>query len=113
MGEITDPVIARFVDESLPRVRELYQPQLVLAFGSRARGDALEESDLDVIVVAEAFAGVPFLRRLERFFQDVDPAGAMDVLCYTPEEFARKKDELGTVEAAVEEGIVLYAPGRT
>lgn len=108
MDRVADPVLARFVDEYLPRAIERFHPQLVLAFGSRVRGDALEESDLDLIVIAEAFEGVPFLERMFRFADDIDLRIGADILCYTPEEFSRKKEELGTVSAAVEEGVVLY-----
>jgi hypothetical protein len=31
----------------------------------------------------------------------------VDVLCYTPEEFARKRRELGIVSLALKEGMVL------
>jgi hypothetical protein len=39
----SDPRIRRFVAEYLPRLQQCYEPELVKAFGSRARGDALEE----------------------------------------------------------------------
>jgi hypothetical protein len=61
-GPMTDdPRIRRFVADHLPRPKQLYEPELVLAFGSRARGDALEESDLDLIVVSARFRDTPFL----------------------------------------------------
>lgn len=102
-----DPRIARFVAEHLPRLRRIYAPDLVLAFGSRARGDALEDSDLDLIVVSGRFEGVPFLERMSRLMTELDVPFAVDVLCYTPEEFAAKREEIGTVSAALEEGLAL------
>jgi hypothetical protein len=102
-----DPRIRRFVEEHLQRLRQLYQPELVLAFGSRVRGDALEESDLDLIVVSSRFRGIPFLDRASRVLTDLDVPFAVDFLCYTPEELAEKREEIGTVAAALEEGLVL------
>lgn len=102
-----DPLISRFVERHLPRLRELYDPELVLVFGSRARGDALEESDLDLIVVSRRFRGVHFLERISRVMTDLDIPFAVDLLCYTPEELASKREELGTVSAALEEGLRL------
>lgn len=107
MGGIADPVVARLRAELLPALRAICSPQAVLLFGSHARGDALEDSDVDLIVVAEAFRGVPFLARAERLLRELNPKLAIDLLCYTPEEFAEKRDELGVVGAAVEEGIAL------
>lgn len=102
-----DPRIRRFVADHLPRLKQLYEPALVLAFGSRARGDALEESDLDLIVVSTRFQGIPFLERATRVLNDLDVPFAVDVLCYTPDELAAKRDEIGTVSAALEDGLVL------
>lgn len=102
-----DPRIRAFVERHLPRLRELYEPELVLVFGSRARGDALDESDLDLLVVSRQFQGVHFLERMSRVVSDLDIPFGVDVLCYTPEELAGKREELGTVSAALEEGLTL------
>jgi hypothetical protein len=107
MGRVADPVLRRFAARYLPRLRRRYRPALVLAFGSRARGDALAESDVDLVVVSDRFRGVPFLERAARLLGDLDVPFAVDVLCYTPEEFHRKRRELGIVSAALEEGVPL------
>jgi len=80
---------------------------LVLAFGSRARGEALAESDLDLVVVSERFQGMPFLERTSRLLADLDVPFPVDLLCYTPNEFRQKRRELGIVRAAVAEGVRL------
>lgn len=107
MGRIADPVVRRFVARYLPRLRRRYRPDLVLVFGSRARGEALAESDLDLVVVSERFRGVPFLERITALLTYLRPPFAVEVLCYTPEEFARKRRELGIVSQALEEGFAL------
>ena len=107
MDRGADPILRRFAKEDLPGLRRRYRPQLVLAFGSRARGDALADSDLDLLVVSERFRDVPFLQRAARLLDDLALPYAIDVLCYTPEEFARKRAELGIVSQAVEDGIAL------
>lgn len=107
MGRVADPVLKRFTARYLPRLRRRYRPELVLAFGSRARGDAIAESDLDLLIVAERFGAIPFLARASTVLGDLDPPFAVDLLCYTPEEFRRKQEELGIVSLALEEGIAL------
>ena len=89
----------------LPRIRERFGPCRVILFGSWARGDALVDSDLDL--VSPQFEGVSFLDRAARVFEEVDLVLGADLLCYTPEEFGRKREEEGIVRTAVEEGIVL------
>jgi len=107
VGRITDPVVKRFATRYLPRLRRYYKPELVLAFGSRVRGEGLAESDLDLLVVSERFRGLPFVERASRVLVDLDLPFATDLLCYTPEEFARKRREHGIVSLALEEGLVL------
>ncbi len=107
MGRIADPIVRRFATRHLPRLRRLYRPDLVVVFGSRAKGEALTTSDLDLLVVSKRFRGVAFLKRAPALLADLDLRFPVDVLCYTPEEFARKRKELGIVSLAVEEGVPL------
>jgi predicted nucleotidyltransferase len=99
--------VKRFVARYLPRLRRRYQPDLVLVFGSRVRGEALAESDLDLLVVSERFRGISFLERASGLLAELEPPFSVDVLCYTPEEFARKRRELGIVSLALKEGMAL------
>ncbi|MBI3458359.1 MAG: nucleotidyltransferase domain-containing protein [Candidatus Rokubacteria bacterium] len=107
MGRVADPLVRRFAARYLPRLRRLYRPAVVLVFGSRARDEALAESDLDLLIVSERFRGVPFIERASRILADLDLDIPADILCYTPEEFARKRRELGIVSLALEEGLRL------
>ncbi len=105
---IADPLVRRFAARYLPRLTRRYRPTLVLVFGSRARGEALAESDLDLLLVSERFRGVPFVERASTLLVDPDLALPTDVLCYTPEEFARKRHELGIVSLALKEEVRLH-----
>ncbi len=65
-----------------------------------------------VILISEYFAGVPWLERVYQAGNLWDAAemhGAADVHCYTPGEFARKRDTLPVVRAVTEHGIELIA----
>lgn len=63
MGGIVDPVVKRFVTRYLSRLRRRYHPELLLAFGPRAWGEVLAESDLDLLRFSDRFRGMPFLGR--------------------------------------------------
>jgi predicted nucleotidyltransferase len=88
-----------------------YEPECVYLVGSAARGEADELSDLDVIVIKRKDAS--FLDRL----RDVAlllpyGMGAVDVLVYTPDEFAAmRRDGNAFAETIVEEGRLLYGTG--
>ena len=104
-----DGKVARFRADVLPALVAKYRPSKVLVFGSRARGDALKDSDLDVLIVAETFRGVRWLDRPVRVVEDCDIRFGVELLCYTPEEYTRKREELGIVRTASAEGVELLA----
>ena len=62
----------------------------ILLFGSSARGDDDAFSDLDLIVVANDIP-TRFLDRISRAYDLIEPRFALDLLIYTPEEFAAMK----------------------
>lgn len=110
MAERPDERIERFRREALPTLIEKYEPQRVLVFGSRARGEALKHSDLDVLVASDLFRDIPWLERAARVILDCDIRFAVELLCYTPDEFEGKREELGIVRTALAEGIDLSIP---
>ena len=107
MAQGQDRKLDAFVRDQLPRLREYLAPLRVIAFGSRARGDAISTSDLDLILISPRFAPVPFLRRPVQVLESLDYPPGLELLCYTPEEFEENRQELGIVRVALEEGITL------
>jgi len=107
VAQVQDPKLAEFVRRQLPILRERLAPLQAIAFGSRARGDALSTSDLDLILVSPRFVAVPFLKRPVAVLEALDYPGGLELLCYTPQEFEEKREEFGIVRVALEEGIPL------
>jgi HEPN domain-containing protein len=107
MKVVPDPEIAWFVAELLPRLRDEWRAQHVLLHGSRVRGDAETWSDLDVIVVSEAFHRTAPLHRLPMVPRSAGGDTRVEMFCYTPAEFAEKRREPGMVATACREGIWL------
>ena len=97
----------REIRDFLRKVEERFEPNKIILFGSRARGDYLKASDYDLIVVSSSFRGIHFLDRLTMLFELWDYDFDLDILAYTPEEFEEKKNEIGVVNEAVKEGIEL------
>ncbi|HQG74902.1 MAG: nucleotidyltransferase domain-containing protein [Kiritimatiellae bacterium] len=88
-------------------VRE-YAPERIVLFGSRARGDARPDSDIDLFVEMESSQN--FYRRTAEVLGlfGVRP-WALDLLVYTPREVERERGLLGLIVDEVEsEGIALY-----
>lgn len=106
-----DPWVERFLREVLPKLKRAVDPPLVILFGSRVEGSATEDSDLDVVVVSEAFRDVPFLKRMPMLLKLADFGIHIDFLCYTPEEFARLRDSSSVLIRALKKGIVIHGNG--
>ena len=93
------------IDTFLKEVRKKFDPELMILFGSRARDEALKSSDYDILIVSKKFDGIHFLDRIYRLLELWDYDWDVDLLPYTPEEFEKKKKEIGIVREAVKEGI--------
>ncbi|MBM3475513.1 MAG: nucleotidyltransferase domain-containing protein [Armatimonadetes bacterium] len=104
---VKDEVVQRFLDVYLPRIIEAYDPQHVILFGSRAAGTAHEDSDIDLLLVAERFREIRSVNRMGHMLITLRPKPALDVLCYTPEEFEQLRDGFGLVADICREGLWL------
>ncbi len=104
---MADRWVERFREEALPKLVEEFNPESVLIFGSRARGTAEENSDIDVIVVSSYFAEMPFLRRMPYVLRKVPFVKHVDYLCYTPDEYEKIKDESAIIMDALENSVEL------
>ncbi|MFO7899063.1 MAG: nucleotidyltransferase domain-containing protein [Planctomycetota bacterium] len=96
------------LDEVVRRIVEVASPEKIILFGSRARGAARGDSDLDLLVVKPS--DEPRFRRAVPLYlalRDIDVA--LDVLVYTPEEIEEWRDvRQAFVTTALREGKVLY-----
>ena len=100
------------IDQMVKAVVDEVDPEQVILFGSRARGEEHEESDVDLVVVEAE----PFGRERSRHKEMVrlykvlaDFPVSADVLVYTHDEVDYWRDSLNHVLArALREGKVLY-----
>lgn len=83
----------------------------VILFGSRARGDAIRGSDVDLLVVMPCPPDESYPGRLARVAAALAPGVSLDLLVYTPEEFADLRESRAFVRQAVAEGEVLVDEG--
>jgi len=93
------------LERQIARIFAPVKPERVILFGSRARGDADERSDVDLIVVYRTERR--FLDRLEELYRLWTLPIGVDILAYTPEEFARLLEESAFVADAAAQGTVI------
>jgi predicted nucleotidyltransferase len=84
-----------------------YQPDRVVLFGSYARGDATNDSDVDVLVIMP-YTGKSLEKSVEIRLR-LDPDFPLDLLVRTPQEVFRRI-EMGDsfMREIVTQGTVLY-----
>ena len=85
-----------------------YKPEKIYLFGSWACGEGDELSDLDLVVIKRTRAR--FLSRLQQVAGLLPLSlGGIDILVYTPQEFARmQKEGNAFVEMILDEGKLIY-----
>ena len=108
MIAVTDKLLAEMVEAI---VREV-DPEQIYLFGSRARGDAREDSDIDLLIVERdsfghersRFQEINRIRRLLSSFRI-----PKDILVYSSDEFAKWRHSLNhIVGRCYREGKLLY-----
>lgn len=108
MKQVTDAII----DQMVQALVDEADPDQVILFGSRARGDSREHSDVDLIVVEAEPFGPERSRHREtvRLRQALRPFRVpVDVLVYSQEDVDYWRDSLNFVLArALREGRVMY-----
>jgi len=104
MFSVDDSLICEIVR----RIVDTSHPEKVILFGSRARGDARLDSDIDLLVVADD-PRPRSLRACALYGALSDILVPMDILVYSPGEVKEWRNVLQAfVTTAVREGKILY-----
>ena len=99
---------AGLMDEIVRRIVGVADPQKIILFGSRARGDERPDSDLDLLVISES--NEPRYRRSGPLYTLLaDLPVEVEIMVYTPNEVQEWRPvREAFVTTAVREGKVLY-----
>ncbi len=103
MGKKT--ALTKSLHQFAQRISSEYPLTNMYLFGSRAIGKEKKDSDVDLLLVSPVFQGQRRLRRSPPLYLKWNLTYPVDFVCLTPEEFHRKKREIGIVQEALKEGI--------
>jgi len=102
-GQTTTEVIQGLKSPKGWLARRIRVDRMIL-FGSRARGDWLLDSDADLMIVSPDFQGHRFVDRSAEVLRHWRGRVDLEVFCYTPEEIAGRRHEIGIIAQALREG---------
>jgi|SRR5271157_247354 len=104
-GAAENPAV---LDDLVQRIAERFSPDKIILFGSRARGDAGPESDIDLLVLFQEVAD-PNRRAAELYASLADFPSPMDIVVSTSSRFERYRNVVNTVYwPASRDGRILY-----
>jgi predicted nucleotidyltransferase len=93
------------------RLAEASGAERVILFGSHARGQAHEASDVDLMIVAES--DLPRFKRSRALYSLLRPYPfPMDIVVYTPREVERgRQSPVSFISKVLQEGKTIYVRG--
>ena len=112
-AKLRDPIAESFVSKCVPAIVERFEPELVVLFGSRARGEGGEWSDLDLVIVSERFEGVAFIERSRRVHDLINSEldwweCGSDIFCYTRKHLLDVLEVSFCLNEALRVGVVVH-----
>ncbi|MFH1200597.1 MAG: nucleotidyltransferase domain-containing protein [Candidatus Micrarchaeota archaeon] len=91
--------------EGVKAFKKLAGIEKAYLFGSYARGDAVEDSDVDLLLLSQRFEGKNYVERLKGLWLKWNLGLPADFICYTPKEFEREKKRISIAREALLEGV--------
>jgi hypothetical protein len=116
--EASTAVNRRELERYLARIGDRWPIEVALLGGARVADERDAPAQRErgpefvVVLVSSAYDGMPWLERVYQagsLWDALEMGAPADVHCYTPAEFARKREALRSVREAVEGGLDLLA----
>jgi uncharacterized protein len=105
MDTFQDKELKNAITDFKKELTKKYSLDKTLLLGSRARGDYLNTSDIDLLMIAKDFKDIPFRARMADVLGHWRHPHDLEALCYAPEEHKRLMQRHVIVRKATEEGI--------
>lgn len=105
---MTETEIMDALDGMVQRIVGRFHPDRIILFGSHAKGEPTNDSDIDLLIVMPV-EGSRRSKANEIDLALADRTIPVDVIVVTPDQFERERNALGTiVREAVREGRIIY-----
>jgi hypothetical protein len=104
MDKCTNKRVIKSLKKYLKKIGKRFRIEKSILFGSRAKDDWKTESDVDLIIVSQDFSKFNFRKRISEVIGDWNEEIDLEVFCYTPEEFEKKKNQISIISEAIKTG---------
>lgn len=94
------------LEKDIELLKNKYDPDKIILFGSLGSGKIKEWSDIDLIIIKNTDKS--FYERIKEILLLLRPKVGMDIFVYTPEEFNEMKERLFIKEEVLRKGRVVY-----
>ncbi len=108
--KIPENVVNKLVEAELRRILAISIPVRVYLFGSAARGEMTDMSDIDLLAIYSDETDLKLIRR-EYYASRRQVSVPVDMIFYTESEFARRAELGGVPMICKQEGKILYDKG--
>jgi predicted nucleotidyltransferase len=101
-----------YIDKIIPIIVSLASPDQIILFGSYARGDNTEKSDVDLLITKRGLKnGREISGLIYKAFLENDIGVSVDLLTIDYNRFIELKNEIGYIYKTInKEGKVIYGP---
>lgn len=95
------------LEEIIKRILQVIIPDKIILFGSRARGEAKEDSDYDLLIIK---SGIENRRKLTKnIYLNLNLPISVDIIVQTPEGIEENKKRFySVIKEAINEGKIVY-----
>ena len=97
----------KIIKEFTKNLKEDFNVNEIIFFGSRAIGKSRKDSDIDLIIVSDDFKNMSFIERGALMYNYWTYLIPVDFICLTIEEYNRLKKRISIVKEALESGILI------
>ena len=98
--------IVNLIRKFLKSIKSINLDRVIL-FGSYARGEESENSDVDLLIVSDDFVGTRSFERGEEFYLNWNYDLDVDFVCLSNKELEAGRGGFGIISRALREGVVI------
>ncbi len=107
---IDETGVRKLVKNMARKIRDKYNPEKIILFGSYAYGNPKKDSDVDLLIIKKTKARhLDRLVKIREILQEENRFVAIEPLVYTPEEINKRLElEDDFIKTILEKGVILH-----